>query len=91
MNGSRSLNLSGHLLMSPGVSTALGGGGGSIPRDQSLLSPLLRSQWGLAAFSRSERENLRARITGFWYLESSLLHTLIYRRLRRDKHLSPSS
>lgn len=53
MNGSRSFNLSGHLLMSPGVSLARGGGRGSIPQSHIAdplpppPAPLLRSQQAL--------------------------------------------
>lgn len=67
MNGSRSLNLSGHLLMSPGVSAVLGGGGAAFPNPALQTSvpsspveiPAIQVRPGcFLGFSKSERENL---------------------------------
>lgn len=84
MNGSGSFNLSGHLLMSLGVSVVLGGGRGTIRKISSaapLQAPLLRSQRGLAAFwgPLSQRLRTRVRLPNCWYSDSSFLHTLIQR------------
>lgn len=65
MNGSGSFNLSGHLLMSLGVSVVLGGGRGTIRKISSaapLQAPLLRSQRGLAAFWGPLSQRLRTRV-----------------------------
>lgn len=87
MNGSGSFNLSGHLLMSLGVSVVLGGGRGTIRKISSaapLQAPLLRSQRGLAAFwgPLSQRLRTRVRLPNCWYSDSSFLHTLIHRQTR---------